>query len=75
MSMFRKIAFVLIAATVTVGSTAPVTAQDWDPYTQCMIDHCFGNFQNDPVGYEACRVWCWRNSGGGNRAQMVAKLD
>jgi hypothetical protein len=62
-----------IAALATIFATAiPMPA---DPYTQCLIDHCFGNFEGDPVGYEACRRWCWRTSGGGYAPPMVAKLD
>lgn len=58
--MFRKLGFAMVAATVAFAAPVPVAAQDWDPYTQCLIDHCFGNFQNDPVGYEACRRACAR---------------
>ena len=75
--MFRKIGFAVAATMVVFGSSAPVGAQDWDPYTQCMIDYCFGNYQGNAAGYEACRRWCWQTSGGGNYAppSLVAKLD
>lgn len=62
--MNTKLRLALLGAVMAFGPTVPAAAQ-YDPYTQCLIDHCFGYYQGDPTGYEACRVWCWRTAGGG----------
>jgi hypothetical protein len=58
--MFDKSKLAVIGLALALGTATPSAAQDWDPYTQCLIDHCFGNFQGDPAGYEACRRACAR---------------
>lgn len=73
--MNGKFRITALAAIFAAAIPLPASAQEWDPYTQCLIDHCFGNFQGNPAGYEACRVWCWHNAGGGYAPPSVAKLD
>ncbi|MEA3038973.1 MAG: hypothetical protein QOE79_1486 [Sphingomonadales bacterium] len=75
--MHYKVRLALLGAVLAFGPAVPAAAQ-YDPYTQCLIDHCFGNYPNDPTGYEACRVWCWRTYGGGGtlvKAPMPGKLN
>jgi predicted lipoprotein with Yx(FWY)xxD motif len=52
-----KLALVGLACVVGTVPATPAFAQ-YDPYTQCLIDHCFGNFQNDPAGYRRCQQAC-----------------
>lgn len=54
--MLKYLALAGLAATLAAVS-APAGAQYTD-YEQCLIDHCFGNFEGDPVGYEKCRRAC-----------------
>ena len=57
--MLTKTRFAILSSCLVIGLSAPtpVLAQYTD-YEQCLIDHCFGNFQGDPVGYERCRRAC-----------------
>lgn len=61
--MGNKIKLGIIGVILAIGPAMPAQAQ-YDPYTQCLIDYCFHNYVNDPVGYESCRQWCARTSGG-----------
>lgn len=60
MTKFRTVRIAVIASAIIggVAGVTPANAQV-DPYAYCLRQHCFGNFPNDPAGYEACRAWCW----------------
>jgi hypothetical protein len=53
----KRLAFTLVATSFVIAS-APAAGQVYTDYEQCVIDHCMGNFQGDPVGYERCRRYC-----------------
>ena len=73
--MNGKFRIAAVAAILAAATPIPASAQ-YDPYTQCLIDYCFGNYEGNPTGYEACRRWCARTTGGPYYAPpMVAKLD
>ena len=74
--MLRKTGFALTAVVLAFGASPPALAQT--AYEQCLIDYCFGNYENDPVGYKMCREWCARQTGGPQFAPAAVdpvKLD
>ena len=79
--MLNRSKLALIGFACIVGSwpATPAFAQ-YDPFTQCLIDHCFGNYEGDPAGYRRCWQWCAAQTGGPyvvqpQRTEPVAKLD
>ena len=59
-----KLALLSACMIVSAVASTPTYAQDYDPFTQCLKDYCFGHYVNDPAGYRACWQWCAGQTGG-----------
>jgi len=73
--MLAKTKLMILAGLFAFAAPTPAAAVDYDAYTQCLIDNCFGHYVGDPAGYELCRQWCWHQAGGNAAPVHSAPVD